>query len=87
MANATFDSPPNDPLGAFCRENHAALKGTGSGPLAGLTFAAKDVFDIAGSRTGFGSPTWLHTRILLRRPRRQPCSGCWTPGPTWWARC
>lgn len=61
MANATFDNPPNDPLGAFCRENHVALEGSDSGPLAGLTFAAKDVFDIAGVRTGFGSPTWLTT--------------------------
>ena len=52
---------PDDPLGAFCRENHAALPGSGVGPLAGLTFGAKDVFDIAGSRTGFGSPTWLGT--------------------------
>ena len=61
MTSVTFDNAPDDPLGAFCRENHAALKGSGSGPLAGLTFAAKDVFDIAGVRTGFGSPTWLTT--------------------------
>lgn len=61
MTSATFDNPPNDPLGAFCSENHAAMKGSSSGPLAGLTFAAKDVFDIAGVRTGFGSPTWLNT--------------------------
>ena len=53
--------PADDPLGAFCRENHAALPGSGSGPLTGLTFAAKDVFDIAGIRTGFGNPTWLST--------------------------
>jgi len=50
---------PNDPLGAFCRENHIALKGPGSGPLAGLTFAAKDAFEIKGARTGFGHPDWL----------------------------
>ena len=55
MASATFGNPPADPLGAFCRENQVALRGTGTGPLTGLTFAAKDVFDIAGSRTGFGS--------------------------------
>ena len=61
MASATFGNPPADPLGAFCRENQVALRGTGTGPLTGLTFAAKDVFDIAGSRTGFGSPTWLNT--------------------------
>jgi amidase len=54
-------SIPNDPLGAFCRENHIAVKGAASGPLAGLTFAAKDVFNIAGARTGFGQPDWLRT--------------------------
>src|SRR3954451_9492298 len=52
---------PHDPLGAFCRENHVALKGSGSGPLAGTTFAVKDAFDIAGARTGFGQPDWLRT--------------------------
>ena len=53
--------PPHDPLGAFCVENHAALPGLAEGPLTGLTFAAKDVFDIAGSRTGFGNPSWLES--------------------------
>src|SRR3954469_16415728 len=52
---------PNDPLGAFCRENHIAVKGTGTGPLAGTTFSAKDAFHIAGARTGFGQPDWLRT--------------------------
>ena len=61
MASRDSANLPNDFLGAFCRENHAAVNGSGRGPLAGMTFAAKDVFDIAGSRTGFGSPTWLNT--------------------------
>ena len=52
---------PNDPLGAFCQENHVALDGAPDGPLAGLTFAVKDVFHIAGHRTGFGHPDWLRT--------------------------
>ncbi len=52
---------PNDPLGAFCRDNHIAVKGSGTGPLAGLTFAMKDAFNIAGARTGFGQPDWLRT--------------------------
>jgi amidase len=56
--------PPDDPLGAFCVENHAARPGSGQGPLAGLTFAAKDVFDIADSRTGFGNPAWLESHPL-----------------------
>ena len=53
--------PFEDPVGAFCRENHVAVKGAGHGPLAGLAFGAKDVFHIAGTRTGFGHPAWLAT--------------------------
>ncbi len=34
---------------------------TGSGPLDGLTFAVKDLIDVAGHRTGCGNPTWLAT--------------------------
>ena len=54
-------APPDDPCGAFCRDTHVALAGAPDGPLAGLRFAAKDIFDIAGHRTGFGNPTWLET--------------------------
>ena len=61
---------PNDPLGAFCRENHASLQGSGAGPLAGTTFAAKDAFDIAGVRTGFGQPDWLRTHEPARETAR-----------------
>ena len=52
---------PDDVLGAFCRHTHVALKGSGIGPLAGLTFGVKDIYDIAGHKTGFGSPDWLAT--------------------------
>src|SRR5581483_5593852 len=37
----------------------APIAGAGSGPLAGLTAAVKDMYDIAGTRTGGGSPEWL----------------------------
>ncbi|SMF37128.1 amidase [Tistlia consotensis] len=37
------------------------LPGASQGPLAGLSFAAKDVFDVAGHRTGCGNPTWAAT--------------------------
>jgi amidase len=37
----------------------APMKGSASGPLAGLTVAVKDIYDIAGERTGAGSPDWL----------------------------
>lgn len=59
--NQTDWQLPNDPLGAFCRENHIALRGAESGPLAGLSFGAKDLFAIAGARTGYGHPDWLRT--------------------------
>ena len=37
------------------------LPPTGDGPLAGLTFAVKDLIDVAGHRTGCGNPDWLAT--------------------------
>jgi len=58
---------PDDPLGAFCRHTHVALQGSGQGPLAGLRFGVKDIYDIAGHRTGFGSPDWLATHEAAKR--------------------
>jgi len=37
------------------------IKGATAGPLAGLTVAVKDMYDIAGERTGGGNPRWLDT--------------------------
>ncbi len=37
----------------------APLRGAADGPLAGLTVAVKDMYDIAGERTGGGNPDWL----------------------------
>jgi len=51
----------NDRLGAFCRDTHVEMTGASHGPLVGLTFAVKDIYDVAGHRTGFGSPDWLRT--------------------------
>jgi len=48
----------HDPYNAFTLGGDVYLSGTGDGPLAGLTFAAKDVFDIAGYVTGAGNPDW-----------------------------
>jgi len=52
---------PDDTLGAFCKHTHAALQGSGRGLLAGLTLGVKDLYAIAGHRTGFGNPAWLAT--------------------------
>ena len=57
----------NDPLNAFCTHNNVALSGSGEGALAGRTFAVKDVFDIAGFRTGNGNPIWLETHAPAGR--------------------
>ncbi len=45
--------------GAFCPHGDFALAGAGQGPLKGLTFAVKDIFDVAGHVTGGGNPDWL----------------------------
>ncbi len=37
------------------------LPGAPAGPLAGLSFAAKDLFDVAGTPTGGGNPDWGRT--------------------------
>jgi amidase len=37
----------------------APVAGAHGGPLAGLTAAVKDMYDIVGARTGGGSPEWL----------------------------
>lgn len=45
--------------GAFCPHGDFEIAGAARGPLHGLTFATKDIFDIAGRVTGGGNPDWL----------------------------
>lgn len=45
----------NDP---FVPEQSVHITGAPNGPLSGLTFAAKDLFDVAGFPTGGGNPDW-----------------------------
>lgn len=49
------------PLNAFVPDSIAHLPGSDHGPLTGLTFAAKDIFDIEGHVTGCGNPHWRAT--------------------------
>ena len=50
----------SQPLAAFVPHDlKAPISGAATGPLAGLTCAVKDMYDIAGYRTGGGSPDWL----------------------------
>lgn len=43
------------------------LPGTPGGPLTGLTFAAKDLFDVAGHPTGGGNPDWARQNPIPTR--------------------
>ncbi|CAI5984707.1 unnamed protein product [Closterium sp. NIES-65] len=59
--------------GAFVEHSACVVPGATDGPLRGLTFAVKDMYDVrggargrwgavvAGVPTGFGNPTWLAT--------------------------
>ena len=50
--------------GAFMPGDRLKIHDRETGPLAGKTFAAKDVFDIAGHPTSNGQPTWPKTHPL-----------------------
>jgi amidase len=53
-------SDPSRMSGFFVPHNlKAPLKGAPDGPLAGLTAAVKDMYAIAGERSGGGNPDWL----------------------------
>jgi amidase len=56
-----------DKLNAFTRHTHIEVKGAPEGPLKGLTFGVKDIYDVAGVKTGFGSPAWLDTHEVARK--------------------
>src|SRR5216117_2166173 len=43
------------------------VPGAPNGPLAGLTFAAKDLFDVAGHPTGGGNPDWARQNPVPTR--------------------
>ena len=49
-----------DDLNAFASLD-VHVPGAPDGPLSGMTFAAKDIFDVAGHVTGGGNPDWERT--------------------------
>jgi amidase len=53
-----------DAAEAFCAHGHVVRDGRPGGPLAGTSFAVKDLFDVAGVPTGAGSPDWLATHAV-----------------------
>ena len=64
---ATTRQRLDDRLNAFCDDTEAYLAGAAHGPLAGLTFAAKDIFDVTGYVTGGGNPDWKATHAAATR--------------------
>ncbi|MDP4075482.1 amidase [Acidovorax sp. A1169] len=59
--------PFTDTVHAWVPHGHFVIEGAPDGPLAGLRFAAKDVFDVAGQPTGAGNPAWLASHPLPTR--------------------
>ena len=54
MSDSTI---PNDPVGCLVPHNITEpIRGDASGPLAGKTLVVKDLYDIAGRKTGNGNP-------------------------------
>ena len=54
-------------IGAFVPGPRVRIEGRPGGPLAGLTFAAKDLFDVAGVPTGGGNHDWPRGRPIPAR--------------------
>jgi amidase len=54
----------HDSVGALVPHGRFHVEPVARGPLSGLTFVAKDLYDVAGHPTGAGNPTWLATHPL-----------------------
>ncbi|MBP0444137.1 amidase [Roseomonas sp. SSH11] len=50
-----------DRASGFMPGKRPSLPHASGGPLAGLTFAAKDLYDVAGHPTTYGNPDWART--------------------------
>ena len=55
-----------DPLGCFI-DPDLAIDGAATGPLAGTSFAVKDLFDIQGAHSFCGNPDWGRTHPPANR--------------------
>jgi amidase len=56
-----------DAINAFVPGPRAVIDGAREGPLTGLTFAAKDLFDVAGYPTGGGNHDWARSNPVPTR--------------------
>ena len=56
-----------DDVNAFVPGPRVHVEGRPGGSLSGLTFAAKDLFDVAGHPTGGGNPDWARSNPVPTR--------------------
>jgi amidase len=56
-----------DPINALVPGPRIRIEGAPDGPLRGLTFAAKDLFDVAGCPTGGGNHDWARSNPVPTR--------------------
>jgi amidase len=67
---AADPAAPRDPYGAFVPGPRTFIPGAANGPLSGLTFAAKDLFEVRGTVMGCGNPDWAATHAVADRSAR-----------------
>lgn len=60
VSTLQVDSSPAG-FGAFVPGPRLIVPPTSAGSMDGLTFAVKDLIDVAGVGTGGGNPDWLKT--------------------------
>jgi amidase len=53
-----------DKVSAFCKHAPVEIKPSQEGLLNGLSYGVKDIYDVAGTSTGFGSLAWLTAHLI-----------------------
>jgi len=84
MMDSNF--PISDTVGAWVPHGRFTVPARAEGPLSGLHFAVKDVFDVAGHPTGAGNPVWLDSHPVPP-PATRWSTACSMPAPRSWAKC
>jgi amidase len=66
-ASSSIEDSDRADFGAFVPGPRCVHAPSASGPLDGLTFAVKDLIDVAGTPTGGGNPDWLKVQSPAAR--------------------
>lgn len=73
MISTSREFDIDDTARAWVEHGKFVIDGAPNGRLTGLTFAVKDIYDVAGWPTGFGNPVWrkTHASATLTSPMVQ----------------